>query len=140
MWKGKAINGSIYEDNFREVMDELVTLSTSDVRPLEINLETGVVRIDSKMVNRKQVMEHYGRGPYKPIQYRKMTQLINLSGTGEPDQVFEQQHIGYAYNESDKKVQVEFICDKSVDSIVMKEQITDLTEQKVISVNHTRLI
>lgn len=140
MWKGKLRDGSTHEDNFREVMDQLIAISTSDVRLLEVNLETGVVYIDSKMVSRKQVMNHYGRAPYKPIQYRKMTQLINLSGSGEPDQLFEEQYIGYAYNENNLKVQVEFISDKSVESIVMKEQVTDLVDQKIISTNHTRLI
>ena len=79
MWKAIMTNGEVHTDDFRGVdMESIKTLSTSTVGSLEISIQNGNIFVNNELITRGQVMNHYNKGPYKPIQYRKVVNLIGM--------------------------------------------------------------
>lgn len=78
-WKVIMNNGEAFTDNFREIdMNNIKTLSTDTVANLSIDMNNGNVMINGELVTRNQVFNHYNKGPYKPIQYRKVVNYIGM--------------------------------------------------------------
>lgn len=118
-WTVKMKDNSIHSEDFRSLnMKEINILSSNTVNNLEIDMNNGNVFINKELITRTQVMNHYNKGPYKPIQFRKVVNIIGMYDWGTL--------------ESEMK-DIESPTSKHVLSLISKMKDNTITEQEMMN-------